>query len=200
MPDTSGWEAEARDLPSIGTLHARAFHPKSEFHRKTFPSSIAPWWEEKYALDINDPSCYVLKVSSPESPTTILGLLCLRKFETDERGAGSWLSCPPPPEVDREIYDTMVQSMIDYREKLMHGRAHFGVDHFGVDAEYQGRGLGTSLLSRACEIADREGLDMFVEANANAESFYQRFGFETEHKQEMPGGITESFLVRRVGR
>lgn len=82
----------------------------------------------------------------------------------------------------------------------MFGRPHFCVDHFGVDAEHQGRGLGKVLLGRACEIADREGLDVFVEANEFAESFYLKFGFETERKLEMPGGMTECFLVRRFGQ
>jgi ribosomal protein S18 acetylase RimI-like enzyme len=200
MSDTSGWKAEARDLPSIGTIHTRAFHPKTEWHRKVFPSSISPWWEEKYALDINDPTCYVLKIPSPESSSTVLGLLSFRKYTADERGAGSWSSFPPSPQIDREAYDAMLESMIKYREMFMFGRPHFCIDHFGVDAEYQGRGLGKTLIARACEIADREELDIFVEANEFAESFYNKFGFKTEQKLEMPGGMTECFLIRRFGQ
>lgn len=200
MSDTSGWEVEAQDLQSIGTLHARAFHPSNEWHRKVFPSSISPWWEEKYALDIDDPACHLLKISSPESSSTILGLLSLRKFTADERGAGRWGTFPPPPEVDSEAFDAIIQSMIKYREQFMLGKPHFCVDHFGVDAEYQGRGLGTKLLAKACEIADREELDVFVEANEFAESFYNRFGFKTEQKLKMPGGLTECFLIRRFGK
>jgi GNAT superfamily N-acetyltransferase len=73
-------------------------------------------------------------------------------------------------------------------------------DHFGVDAEYSGRGLGTKLMATACEIADREERDMFVEANEFAESFYHKFGFKTEQKLEIPGGMTECFLIRRSDR
>jgi len=197
MPNTSGWEVEAQDLPSIGTLHARAFHPTREWHRKVFPSSMASWWEEKYALDINDPNCYLLKIASPENSTIVYGLLCLRKFKADERGAGRWSSFPPPPEVDREAFDAMIGSMVEYREMFMLGRAHFCIDHFGVDDEYQGRGMGKMLLTRACEVADGEKLDIFVQANEFAESFYQKFGFESEQKKEMPGGLTECFLIRR---
>jgi ribosomal protein S18 acetylase RimI-like enzyme len=199
MADTSGWTVEVRDLPSVGTLHARAFHLKSEWHRKVFPSSIAPWWEERYALDIDDPSCFVLKIPSPESSTTVLGLLNLRKFKADERGAGRWSSFPPPPTTDREAYEAVVNSMVEYREKFMLGLPHLCVNHFGVDAEYQGRGFGIMLLTKACEIADREELNMFVEANEFAESFYQKFGFKTEQKLMMPGGLTECFLIRQHG-
>ena len=198
MADTSDWKADARDLPSLGTLHARAFHPKSEWHRKVLPVSIAPWWEQKYALDIADPNYHLLKIPSPDTPSTVLGLICLRKYKAGERGAGRWSSFPPPPQADAEAYDAMIKSMVEYRERFMLGRAHLCVDHFGVDAEHQGRGLGTTLLERACEIADREKLDMFVEANEFAESFYHRFGFKTEEKLEMPGGLTECFLIREI--
>ncbi|KAH7417785.1 acyl-CoA N-acyltransferase [Cadophora sp. MPI-SDFR-AT-0126] len=187
------------DLPSIGTLHARAFHTKSDWHRKVFPLSISPWWEAKYALDIPDPTSRLLKISPVSSPHTVTGLLSLRKYTTDERGAGRWSSFPPPPEVDRETYKAMIDAMIEYREKYMFGKEHFCVDHFGVDSAVQGKGLGSILLGRACEIADAEGLDIFVQANEFAESFYQRFGFKTEGTLVMPGGLTECFLVRRSG-
>lgn len=198
MQDTVVGLAEATDLPSIGTLHARAYHPTREWHRRIFPASIAPWWEKKYALDIADPNCYVLKVSSSDSPTTVLGLLSLRKYEANQKGAGRWTSCLPPREVDRQAYDAMINSMIECRERFMLGRDHLCIDHFGVDHGYQGRGMGKMLMGRACEIADAEGLDVFVQANEFAESFYRNFGFETEEKVVIPpDGVTQCFLIRR---
>jgi ribosomal protein S18 acetylase RimI-like enzyme len=162
-------------------------------------SSLAPWWEEKYALDIDDPNCYLIKTPSPDSPTTVLGLINLRKYKADERGAGRWSSFPPPPTANIGAYDAMVKAMIYYRENFMLGQVHLCVEHFCVDSECQGQGLGKALMAKAYEMADRERLDMFVEANEFAESFYQKFGFKTEQKLEMPGGITECFLIRRVG-
>lgn len=200
MSDTSVQKVEVRDLRSLGTIHARAFHPKNEWHRRVLPASMAPWWEEKYALDIDDPTYHLLKVSSVESTATVLGLVCLRKFEAEEKGAGRWSDFPPPPQADREAYEAMIKSMIEYRERFMLGRAHLCVDHFAVDFKYQGSGFGTRLMTRACEIADREKLDMFVEANEFAEKFYQRFGFKTHRRLKMPGGLTECFLIRPFGQ
>ncbi|KAL8650764.1 MAG: hypothetical protein Q9210_003636 [Variospora velana] len=199
MPGSFKSEVGHEDLPSIGTLHSRAFHPANEWHRKVFPTSVAPWWEERYALDINDPNCYLLKVSSPKSSTTVLGLISLYKYHAHEKGAGRWAFFPPPPQVDREMYDAMINAMAEYREKFMLGQPHFCIYHFGVDAKHQGQGLGKRLMARACDIADQEKLNIFVEANEFAESFYHKFGFETVHKVEMPGGLTECFLIRRFG-
>ena len=198
MPYTVVGLAEAADLSSIGTLHARAYHPTREWHRRIFPESIAPWWEEKYAKDIEDPNCYVLKISAPGAPNSVLGLLSLRKYEANETGAGRWASFPPPGEVDKVAYDTMINSMVEYRERFMLGRMHLCIDHFGVDDRYQRRGFGKMLMARACEIADREGLDIFVQANEFAESFYQNFGFSTEERLKIPpDGVTQCFLIRR---
>jgi ribosomal protein S18 acetylase RimI-like enzyme len=199
MSNTSVLKAEAHDIASLGTLHARAFHPKNEWHRRVLPSSMAPWWEEKYAQDLDDPTYHLLKIPSPDSPGTVIGLVCLRRFQANERGAGRWGDFSPPPQADREAYDAMIRSMIEYRERFMLGRAHICVDHFAVDADHQGRGLGTKLMAMACGIADKEKLDMFVEANEFAEKFYQRFGFKTEQRLEMPGGLIECFLIRSFG-
>jgi GNAT superfamily N-acetyltransferase len=90
--------------------------------------------------------------------------------------------------------------MIEYRERFMLGRPHMCVEHFGIDGACQGEGLGSRLMGRVCEMADEEGLDVFVQANEFAESFYHRFGFGTEGSEVMPGGLTECFLVRRARR
>lgn len=210
----SSWNAVPADLPSIGTLHARAFHAKSDWHRELFPVTLAPWWEERYALDIADPACHVQVIRSAESepnPTgdaeaaaesrqaspKVLGLVFTRRYTATERGAPSWTACPPPADlVDLATFTAMVSAMIEYRERFMLGRPHMCVEHFGVDGACQGSGLGGRLMGRVCELADAEGLDVFVQANEFAESFYHRFGFVTEGKLGMPGGLTECFLVR----
>ncbi|KAL2066033.1 hypothetical protein VTL71DRAFT_2104 [Oculimacula yallundae] len=192
--------ATPSDLPSIGTLHARAFHAKSAWHLKTFPPSVSTWWIAKYTPDISDPAVHLLKVSSPSSPNTVIGLLCLRKYTANERGAGRWSTITPSTEqVDPEIYAAMIKSMLDYRVEYMLGRDHFCIDHFGVDSQVQGKGFGGLLLGRACEIADEEGVDVFVMANEHAVSFYEKFEFMTEGREIMKGGMVECFLVRRYG-
>jgi GNAT superfamily N-acetyltransferase len=215
---SSSWEAVPADLLSIGTLHARAFHSKSDWHRKLFPLSLAPWWEERYALHIADPACHVLvireskpdskveselvaesKEAHPSAQPQVLGLVFVRKYTSSERGDPSWNARAPPADlVDPATFSAMVSAMIEYRERFMLGRPHMCVEHFGVDGACQGEGLGSRLMGRVCEMADEEGLDVFVQANEFAESFYHRFGFGTEGSEVMPGGLTECFLVRRA--
>ncbi len=67
------------------------------------------------------------------------------------------------------------------------GWARFGqrllyIQHMAVDPQFQRKGVGTSLLTRAVEIARQEGLkqvELDVWAfNSEAKSFYAKHGFE----------------------
>jgi GNAT superfamily N-acetyltransferase len=60
---------------------------------------------------------------------------------------------------------------------------------FGCDASHTGNGAGTALLQRICGIADAERVEVFVEANKGAVSFYQRHGFEVRQELTMPGEL-----------
>ena len=46
-----------------------------------------------------------------------------------------------------------------------------------ADPEYHGRGAGSMLLTWACEKADREGLEIYLDGAAKAVPLYRRFGF-----------------------
>ena len=81
----------------------------------------------------------------------------------------------------------------------MGDRVHYHIELFGTDHEWKGKGIGSKMLKRACEIADGEGLDVFVQANAGAVSFYEKFRFRNEGELVMPGedNYLETFMVRR---
>lgn len=195
-------EAEKEDLPSIGTLHVRAFHPSpaNKWHRDVFKDTPAnsKWWQERYASDIDDQRCLLLKAASPKIANEVIGLLCMRKIAAGESGAGKWTSFPHMPDTDPDEYDTMVASMLEYRQKVMGDKAFFLLEHFGIDARYQGTGLGTRVIRRAMETADEARLEVYVQANEFAAGFYTRCGFESVGRVKMPGGMDECFLVRRL--
>ena len=64
--------------------------------------------------------------------------------------------------------------------------------------DYKGRGAGKMLVKWGCNEADKAGVEVFVETNNSAVSFYQQFGFKLELEAEMPGGLgyREDILVR----
>jgi ribosomal protein S18 acetylase RimI-like enzyme len=57
---------------------------------------------------------------------------------------------------------------------------HWYLPLIGVDPAYQGRGLGSELLSRGLARCDRDGVPAYLEATSlRSVSLYERFGFET---------------------
>ena len=67
---------------------------------------------------------------------------------------------------------------------------HYYIESIGVDAEQQGKNLGSQLLGRITEMADVEEVGCFLEtANPMNLALYERFGFQVvaqQHVIEVP--------------
>ena len=193
-------EARKSDLLSLGTIVARSFHPVNPYIKQCFPNTPAmrKWWSHIFEEEANSESCHVL-VALDNTTDKDVGILTLRLLGADDRGAGLYTLYELTDDHDREMFEPMIAPMIEHRERLMLGRSHYLIELFGSDDKCKGRGVGTKLLSRACEIADKAGYDIFVQANASAKDFYGKLGFCVEFKAVMPGGeYTEYLMVRRI--
>jgi ribosomal protein S18 acetylase RimI-like enzyme len=191
-------------LPSLSTIHTRSFHPLPyhKWHRSTFPDTPAmrAWWSTRYSHDISDPDCIVLSASSTTSPNDVLAVIVLRKYDETTRGAGTWTMFERCEDQPREAYEDMLRSMIEGREKFMLGKPHYHIEHFAVDFEVQRLGVGKKLIAAACEIVDREFVEVFVQTNEFAAAFYERVGFREVGREGVSGGVSggmdEVLLIR----
>lgn len=70
----------------------------------------------------------------------------------------------------------------------------------GTLPEYHGRGAGGKLVGWGCDLADRDGLEVYLDSTAWAKGFYEKHGFEAKNSVEIPGGggYVETFMVRPV--
>jgi len=67
----------------------------------------------------------------------------------------------------------------------------------GTLPEYQARGAGGKLIRWGCDLADRDGLEVYLDSTAWAKKVYEKHGFEEKASVEMPSGnYVESFMVR----
>jgi ribosomal protein S18 acetylase RimI-like enzyme len=70
-----------------------------------------------------------------------------------------------------------------------HAPDHWYLAFLGVDPEWQGRGLGTSLIRPVLERCDREGTPAYLEASTERNrALYERNGFEVMAEYRLPGG------------
>ena len=200
MTDITVSEAKPSDLESLGTIVERSFNPVNSYIKQCFPSTptVRNWWSQIFSDLLKDPASHPL-VAYANTTDKDIGILTLRLLEPEEKGAGFWTVCNWTSDHDVEMIKPMVDTMVEYRERLMLGRKHFLIELFGAAYAYKGRGVGTKLLAKACEIADGAGLDVFVQSNASARDFYARQGFRVEGEAVMPGGAgyKEYLMVRR---
>jgi GNAT superfamily N-acetyltransferase len=73
------------------------------------------------------------------------------------------------------------------------------IEFLGCSHIHQGHGIGSALLQACCEMVDEEGLEVCVEANGAAKTFYERHGFfvkESVILTDQGFNYEEVFMIR----
>lgn len=207
MADTSGAAgsvqvigARKSDIKSLTTIVPRAFHPINPYVKKALPDTplLRAYWAHIFKEEIDDISCHPLIAADPTTDE-VIGVLTLRLCGPDYHGSGFWTDYAWTSDHDAEMWRPAIDGMVEYIEKLMRGRSFYLLELFGADYAYKGKGVGSKLLQKACDIADAAGLEIFVQANGSAKGFYQKFGFRLEAEKIMPGDIeyAEYMMIRQ---
>ncbi|MEZ9059237.1 GNAT family N-acetyltransferase [Vibrio pelagius] len=74
------------------------------------------------------------------------------------------------------------------------------IDHFFCHHEYQGRGVGSQLMSHVLSLAKQQGLKrVFSEVSITARPFYEHFGFSVVNEQtiEVRGQTMNNFVMEK---
>ena len=193
-------EARPSDLESLSTILFRSFHPVNPYQRKAQPNTpkVQDWYRRMFEDEIHNKSCHPI-VAIDSTTDKDVGALTLRRMEPGEKGAGFWTIYHLTDDHSKDMCKAFIDVMVEWREKLMGDRQHYLLEFFGTDHAFKGRGIGSKLLKRACEIADETGGDIFVQANRGAIGLYEKFRFSNEGELVMPGEekYLETFMVRR---
>ena len=149
---------------------------------------------------MQDPKYHVLTILDPNvEPHHAIGILLLCRMELGDSGAPVFERHPPTVDHDQARYEAMHKAGDGPFKMYTSGRPFFDVQLLGVDAEYQGIGLGMKLVQKACEISDGEGVDIFAQANTGARRFYEKCGFACLDEVKLQGSITYSFAIVSYG-
>jgi len=160
------------------------------------------WWASVFEIEIRDSECQLLIARTHhngQNASQVAGALSIRRMTALQRGAGLWSMFPFTEDHGLENLLPVSSAMTNHRERMMLGRTHYLLEVFGVCQKAKGVGLGRLLLEAACQIADAEGLDIFVQSNAVTEPLYCKFGFVRDCKVCVKGETEyiEYMLVRK---
>jgi ribosomal protein S18 acetylase RimI-like enzyme len=209
-------EATLADLEgehSLLTILPRAFHPINPYMKSVIPDTpkVRDWWLKIFGYCINNEGYQVLIATTTTAEPTgneaqavkhdhdeVIGVLLLHYVDSSNESAkeNCWTLYPPTSDHDQTKFNAMLG--VDETNKSynppplnnpenMRTSPHFLIEFFCTDHSYQGKGVGTAVLKKACEIVDANGIEMTVVANWTATGFYERVGFKEEARVRMPG-------------
>lgn len=64
--------------------------------------------------------------------------------------------------------------------------------------EYQGRGAASLMMRYGCDMADNDGLEIYVAASMEGHPVYLKYGFVLKGEETMPGGY--GYIQRHLVR
>ncbi|KUJ07680.1 acyl-CoA N-acyltransferase [Mollisia scopiformis] len=120
----------------------------------------------------------------------ILGLVCMT-LETGEEVADRKFTSPgtfePPPGFDWGFAQMVVEGLgkLDWN---MVGKKHYMVSSLAVDPKHHKKGLGTRLMDHCHQIADKDGLAIYLNAFPGAHHLYLKWGYENVEKFDVDLG------------
>jgi len=71
-----------------------------------------------------------------------------------------------------------LEILTEWEEEYGPKGKHWHFHHVAVDPDQQGKGVGSELMKRVCELADAEKIDCYLETGKEStKRFYEKFGF-----------------------
>jgi GNAT superfamily N-acetyltransferase len=121
-------------------------------------------------------------------------------YAVDE-GVSAAVWAPPGAEDDEELPAALGEVVEEYEERLFEifglmeqkhpAESHYYLFLLGTRRQWQGRGLGSSLMAPVLERCDRDGVPAYLEATSERnKQLYLRHDFEVTDEIPLPDGPT----------
>jgi GNAT superfamily N-acetyltransferase len=208
-------KATVADIPVLSTTFHRAFHDTA-FYKAMVPDTPAndKWWQESHKIALLDPETHVVKMVDQENGNIAAMARWVLPGKDGSPQPGSAEDRWPEftNDVDRTLADPLFAAMARGRQEFMGDRKHYCklaesilladvtlplqdmlltkavLELLQVVEEYKGRGAGSLMIKYGCDLADKDGLEAYLDASMDGFPLYQRFGFVLKAEAAMPGG------------
>lgn len=191
-------------IPAAGAVLARALF-EDGFARHMFPDqeerkARTPW---HFSAMVRYGVLFGRVLTTPGEPRGVaIWLTPGETAMTDNRIAAAGLDASPTM-LGEAAFGRFVRAMEEiepYRQQDIAPR-HWYLALVGVDPDFSGKGIGSSLLRPIFAEADAEGIPCYLEtAEKRNVAFYQKHGFETVRHGTVPDSAVEYWTMQRSPR
>ncbi|KJX99351.1 hypothetical protein TI39_contig362g00002 [Zymoseptoria brevis] len=111
------------------------------------------------------------------------------RWQTPQAGGNRERQWPDIPEglFDMELTEAFFGGMEVNRKDIMGQRPHWFLEILGVHKDYQGKGVGASLLKWGTDQADKDGLETYLDGSTAGQPYYEkRHGFAPVKRMLIP--------------
>ncbi|KAE8154090.1 acyl-CoA N-acyltransferase [Aspergillus avenaceus] len=180
-------EVTRDDVPKLSQVWYRAFGTPPNL--VLFPDTpcVRTWWNETNLNDLcHRPYQRFLKVVSSTDPSSVLGYA---KWDLEPDRCGERFP-PWHAESDGEHCSEFFDGIEQQRKNIMAGRKHYYLDMLAVNPDYGRRGAGSKLVEWGCDLADQDGVPIYLASSDAGIRLYQKFGFEIlKDRKDTPNGV-----------
>ncbi|KAJ5929493.1 hypothetical protein N7454_006443 [Penicillium verhagenii] len=174
------------DIPSLSELWYASF--SIPINLLMFPNTpgVRAWWNEANGHDLlHNPHRKYLKIVDPAVPDAVVAYA---KWDLDPQQSGerfpAW-----HVESDRKTCELVFTGLEEERKVFFGDRRFYYLDMLVVHPAYRRRGAASMLVGWGCDLADREGVPVYLDAHIDAAPLYRKFGFENRvDKEASPEG------------
>lgn len=195
--------AEPSDAEAIGGIFFPAFHDQAYFRTMCPDTPLArKCWTEHCLYCINDAKqTIVLKVTDATTGKIVgFGRWVKPKAEgqvgmpAEEEGRYSeefFAQC------DERTAGPLFGAFHKHRESMMGDRKHWYMELLGTAEAYKGKGAGSMILEFGCDLADKDGLECYIDASPRGKPVYEKFGFVFTEVEQLPMDYYYNFGIRQ---
>ena len=196
-------ESDAKDL---GEMYFLAFN--HAFYKAMCPrtSESENAWTTATGNILRDPMSMNFKVTDITTSKVVAMGRWLKPREPNQKeqpGTAPDRYDPIPGCCDEELATALFGCFAEHRAKMMGNRRHYYMELLATDPKYQGQGAASLVLKYGCDLADRDGLECYIDASPKGLPLYEKFGwvFPPEEILKMPRydefGYEEAFGIRQ---
>lgn len=169
-------DARPEHLESLKTIVPRSFFEVNPRMKKFFPDTPAmrDWWGRIFE-DLISESNSSIPIAVDTATDTVVGAFTLDGIMQGQPFGGRLQKHPATKDHDADDWAAAIKEFAEHDEQIVGDQNRFLVEILGVDAAYQGRGIGQRLVANACKFADAKGWPIYLETSM-AKLFYLKLG------------------------